>query len=646
MRSAYLPHLDGLRAIAVMLVVVYHAGFGFVPGGFIGVDVFFVLSGFLITGQLAKAIDGGDFSFSQFYLRRLRRLAPAYLVVAVASMVAAVFVLLPQDLIYHAKLTLMALLSVSNFYLANTTGGYFAAATEEIPLLHTWSLAVEEQYYLLWPVMLLLLFRVRGAAWRLPLLLGLFALSLAFSIGYTPVDHERAYYLLPTRFHELLLGGLLAMYGQALPRLRAGASELLAVAGLALILGPSLLLTAESPFPSWRALLPCVGTALLVQYGQAAPMTARLLTWRPMVGIGLISYSLYLWHWPIFAYVRYATGELTTGMGVIGVVLAVVASALTWRYVEQPFRFRWRFSPRRSALLLYVGPALVLGAVLALFQAGDGFIGRFGSDARQAVEAMESVPGRYVLNCKPGGDAHCGDILLAGDSHAEHFGDFLSVLAADAGLSLHVRKRPGCPALLDVAPTYIRADVEERDDKCPDFTRTTFAQAHRFNYVVLAGFWSNPVIKDDRYFYGDDVSMALTGENTRRAMTRGFRRTVAAIVAAGATPVIIKDNPTTPKGFYNCPRRRLLPFYDEPCDFPRAEHETRQQFVNSLIDELAAEVPQLVVIDPSALICTASRCRLELEGVPIYRDDDHLNRHGSELLGRLYIEQLGNPLGK
>lgn len=646
MRSAYLPHLDGLRAIAVSLVVIYHAGFGLVPGGFIGVDVFFVLSGFLITGQLAKALDAGEFSFKQFYLRRLRRLAPAYLVVAAASMVAAVFVLLPQDLIYHAKLTLMALLSVSNFYLANTTGGYFAAATEEIPLLHTWSLAVEEQYYLLWPVMLLLLFRVRGDAWRLPALVGLFALSLGFSIWYTPVDHERAYYLLPTRFHELLLGGLLAIYGHALPRFKAHGSELISVLGLALILGPSLVLTAESPFPSWRALLPCLGTALLVQYGQTARFTSALLTWRPMVGIGLISYSLYLWHWPIFAYVRYATGELSTLMGALGVVLAVVASALTWRFVEQPFRFRWRFSPRRSAVLLYLGPAAVLGAVLAVFQAGDGFIGRFGEDARQAVEAMESVPGRYVLDCKPGGSDRCGDVLLAGDSHAEHFGDFMNVLANDAGMTLHVRKRPGCPPLIDVAPTYIRANVLESDEKCPAFTRATYAEAHRFRYVVLAGFWSNPVIKDDRYFYGDDVSMALTGDNTRRAITRGFRRTVAAILDAGAIPVIIKDNPTTPKGFYNCPRRRLLPFYKEPCEFPLAEHEARQAFVNGVIDELAREITALVVLDPSALICTDGRCQLELSGVPIYRDDDHLNRHGSELLGRLYIEQLGNPLRK
>lgn len=643
MKVGYLPHLDGLRAIAVGLVVLHHAGITWISGGFIGVDVFFVLSGYLITGQIVKNLAEERFSFKDFYQRRLRRLAPAYLAVALVSLMAAYFILLPQDFIYHCKVAALAFLSLSNFYLANTTSGYFAAAVEEIPLLHTWSLAVEEQYYLVWPVMLIALSRIRSVRMKAVALLGLFALSVWFSVWYTPVNAERAYYLLPTRFHELLAGGLLAFYGASLPRLKIWQQELVSLAGLAMIIVPALVYSSDTLFPSWRALIPCLGTVMLVYAGQHAPLTGRFLTLKPMIGLGLISYSLYLWHWPIFSFTQYATGSLDLVKGLAGIALAVLLSWLTWEFIEQPFRFKWRLNAKQLLRYLYLAPAAFLLAALAIVRVGDGFIGRFGDDAVRAVEAMDSEPGKHRVDCPADASLPCADILLAGDSHAEHFGDFMSVLSADAGLTLQVNMRAGCPALWEIIPTYIKNGRPDTDYKCVDRSHDLYAQMHRYKYVVLAGYWSIADLKPDRYFLSGPNNPDFSPAVTRKVMARAFHDSIRRIVKAGSVPVLIRDNPTVPDELFNCSRRKLLPFHDEPCEFPREEMDETYAYANELIDELEAMHPQIVIIDPNEIICAEGVCRTELDGVPIYRDDDHLNRIGSETLGEIYLRELGNP---
>ena len=197
----YLPHIDGLRAIAILLVVAYHAGFSIFSGGFIGVDVFFVISGFLITSQISKHIAAEKFSFKEFYLRRLRRLAPAYLIVSATSLIVGLVILLPGDLIYHTKVMGLSFLSLSNIYLSNTTNGYFDNQAEEIPFLHTWSLSVEEQFYILWPILLLLSFRLFNKSFNKTLLLCLFFCSLALSYWLSKEDPDGSYYMLLPRFY-------------------------------------------------------------------------------------------------------------------------------------------------------------------------------------------------------------------------------------------------------------------------------------------------------------------------------------------------------------------------------------------------------------------------------------------------------------
>lgn len=433
------------------------------------------------------------------------------------------------------------------------------------------------------------------------------------------------------------------LYGAHLPRLKSWSQECLSITGLTMIAAPAFIYSSEVLFPSWRALIPCLGTALLIYAGQHAPVTGRLLTLKPMVGMGLISYSLYLWHWPIFAFLHYATGHLDPTKAISGIALAILLSWLTWKYIEQPFRFKWRFNRKQSLYFLYLTPATALLLTLAVLRVGDGFIGRFGDDAVRAVQAMDSTPGRYRIQCPEDQNLPCADILLAGDSHAEHFGDFINVLSTDAGLTLNVDMRAGCPALWEIIPTYIRKEKPDTDHECINRSKSLYKQLHRYKYVALAGYWSIPDLKPDRYFFSDLSNPELSNQTTRKVLERAFSDSIRQIILAGSIPVIIKDNPTVPDQLFNCSRRKLLPFYNEPCEFSRAIVDSQQSFINTLIDRFAETHPSLLVIDPNKIICASGTCSTELEGMPIYRDDDHLNQMGSQILGALYIAKVGNP---
>ncbi len=646
MQQRYLAHLDGLRAIAVGLVVVYHAGLGVFGAGFIGVDVFFVLSGFLITGQLVQNIQQGKFSFAQFYMRRIRRLAPAMVVVLFTTLLAGAFILLPEDLIYLSRLAGLTVLSLSNFYLANTTGGYFEVATDEIALLHTWSLAVEEQYYLIWPVLLLLFFRSGARFWRPGLLASIFLGSLAFSVWYTQADPMRSYYLLPARFHELFLGAMLAIAFQAnkMPAPSRIVRELLSWMGLVLIVVPAVIWDSNIAFPGYLAAIPCLGTALLIYAGDGTSSVNWLLTRRVMLWLGMLSYSLYLWHWPIFSFTTYATGEIQTSHALVGIAAAVLLSHLTWKFVEQPFRFRWTFPPGKTAARLFGIPVLVFGVATVAIDEGDGFINRFDDATISKIHALESEPGKFPTTCNVDKDGLCSDILLLGDSHAQHFGDFIGILAKDAGLAYNVKWRPGCPGYTGLKPLNFKADHVEVDEECPEVNAAALADAGKYRAIVLAGYWSLTDIKGDRYFFVTDENPEPSEDNSNQNIADGLRKTIATIVDAGAKPILIYDNPQVEKRDFKCSRMNLLPFHDAVCSFPREHTVSQQAHKRELFARLAKEFPELGFIDPNAVLCDEESCYTELEDVPLYRDDDHLNQAGSQWLANKMLSQGENPL--
>ena len=331
----YRPDIDGLRAYAVLAVLFFHVGFDGFSGGYVGVDIFFVISGFLITRLIRDDIAAGTFRFSNFYIRRVRRLFPALFVVLVLTFLSSYALLSPYHLKNFSGSFITAVFSVSNFYFWSESG-YFALDVQFVPLLHTWSLSVEEQFYLIWPATLFWLLTRRGERWALGALLiggGLSLLLAQYLIKYQSL----IFYMLPFRIFEFAIGGLLVWLTAYQPK-RTLFLELLALLGFALIAYPIVTYTEETIFPGISAFIPCFGAALLIYAGQA-PYLGRLLNNRLMVGIGLVSYSLYLVHWPVFVFYQYQTIDDLSVLDQSAVILmSLLLAVIIYRWVEQPFR--------------------------------------------------------------------------------------------------------------------------------------------------------------------------------------------------------------------------------------------------------------------------------------------------------------------
>ncbi|NDW03283.1 acyltransferase family protein [Jiella pacifica] len=362
----YRPEIDGLRAVAVLPVIFFHAGVGLFAGGYVGVDVFFVISGFLITTILLDELQEGRFSLLGFWERRIRRILPALFTVVAASSIAAVMLMNPAELQRYSKSVLSVATFWSNIHFWDESG-YFDTTAELKPLLHTWSLAVEEQYYILFPPFLAIIWAF-CRRWLLPILIILFVVSLAVSQWTVDAHPAFAFFWLPARSFELGVGVFVALYFQR--RDAPGTlvvRECLSIAGLGLILASILLFDDETPFPGLYALVPTVGTGLVILTATSGTRVHRLLSARPLVGIGLISYSAYLWHQPLFAYARIATkGEASTWTIAALTIPCLCLAALSWRFVEKPFRRRADIGRSR----LFKAAAVMTAALVAISVGG------------------------------------------------------------------------------------------------------------------------------------------------------------------------------------------------------------------------------------------------------------------------------------
>lgn len=443
----YRPDIDGLRAVAVLAVVLFHAEAGLL-GGYVGVDIFFVISGYLITSIVARQIDRGNFSLKDFWLRRIKRIAPALIaVVAVTLAIAATF-MLPRDFEKLAKSAVAQTVGVSNFYFWQDTG-YFSGAAETKPLLHTWSLAVEEQFYILLPLVLVYMSRLRRRR-TVGVLATAAAASLAWSIFEVNAAPSTAFFLLPSRAWELLAGSLLA-YAPALStqnRLEAGKThtrfvpEFLALSGLSLILASVVLYTPDTVFPGPHAIAPVLGTCLVIYAGIGqTTLASRLLSWSPLVRIGLISYSLYLWHWPLFAFARYWFHPLPAWLSLSVVAASFALAVLSYHFIETPFRrnsFGWSTGPIcRGAVALQ----LTIAAVAITIDQRDGFPARMSDELHAmsdgngwANTTHEDIAAGHLVPLGIAEQSTTPDFILWGDSHAGSLVGMFDESARAAGL--------------------------------------------------------------------------------------------------------------------------------------------------------------------------------------------------------------------
>ena len=363
----YRPEIDGLRAFAIIPVILYHAGFQLFGGGYVGVDVFFVISGYLITSIIVAELEKGPFSLVHFYERRARRILPALFATLFISLPFAWYWLLPDAMVSFSESLIAVSIFVSNIYFWQTSG-YFEAAAELKPLIHTWSLAVEEQYYVLFPLFLILSWKL-GKRWIVGLLIIVFVVSLACAQWLSIKRPSFAFFLLPTRGWELLIGAFVAFYysNHNIKKHNHRIEQLGSLLGLSLITYAVFAYSNQTPFPSVYTLVPTLGAALIIIFARSGTLVGKLLSSKPFVGIGLISYGAYLWHQPMFAFARQRVLGQPSMHLILGLaVLSFAFAYMSWKYIERPFRNKHRISQKN---------VFVYGAICSALFVGLGFAG-------------------------------------------------------------------------------------------------------------------------------------------------------------------------------------------------------------------------------------------------------------------------------
>jgi peptidoglycan/LPS O-acetylase OafA/YrhL len=423
----YRAEIDGLRAVAVIPVILFHAGFHAFSGGFVGVDIFFVISGYLITTIILSDLEAGKFSLARFYERRARRILPALFIVMALCAIPSYLTMLPDELKSFGQ-SVVASTAMANNVLLTITSGYWELDSEFKPLLHTWSLGVEEQYYVMFPLLLMLAWRI-GRRWLLPTLAILLVLSIGLAQWASQHYPTANFFLLPTRGWEILIGAFVSFHLHGAPdaRLPVVAREALSFLGLGLIVYGIFAFDALTPFPSFYTLVPTVGTALIILFASGETAVGRLLSIKAVVGVGLISYSVYLLHQPLIAYARLMSTE-QPGPVLLSVLIFVtlVGGYLMWRFVETPTRNRQRISLRLLATSLAISACALFGFGMVLHRT-EGFAASFYGKTKYGQAAVwTGYNDRNLLLAKPAFSPDSGlKVLIVGNSYARDFANML-----------------------------------------------------------------------------------------------------------------------------------------------------------------------------------------------------------------------------
>ncbi len=633
MSLSYRPDIDGLRAIAVLAVVLYHYGTGGLSGGFVGVDVFFVISGFLITGIIHKEMQRGDFTLAKFYERRARRIFPALFAVLLATLVASWWMLLPSDLVFLGKASVATVLFVSNV-LYKLSSGYFDSSSEFNPLLHTWSLGVEEQFYIGLPLLLLLVARfwARGLGEVLAVCA---LLSFVACVVVQPMAANAVFFLSPFRTWELLLGSLLGI--GAIPAIKHKASrEVIAVVALAALLGAIAFMREGIDFPGWEAAIPVMATALLLHVGSSGgSRVSTALAWKPLVFIGLISYSLYLWHWPLLVLAKYrmAMEPLSPEASGVLLVAALLLAVASYYLIERPFRKTQgsaaHASPTR-AFAVSAAAALVLCVGGVSFAREKGFPQRVpvhvaALDADRApVIPYKECEGKPVsmdrAACRIGATGRSGVTLIWGDSWALAWASAMDEVLKREGRPGVLAVRSACAPLPGVnnrrSPTCIERNAQVLE----------WIKQNRPERIYLIAAWSAWTDADGGYPLED--ASGLQGND--RIFAAAYPRTLQAIRPYVKDIVVLGPTPGAPDVL---PYRMALAEWNGSAPPPPVTRLEAEDEAYGFWKVARRPVAGERVIDPAPWFCDQVTCRYSSDtGELLYRDGHHLNVAGAKFV--------------
>ncbi len=611
----YRPDIDGLRAIAAGIVVLYHAFPTLFPGGFVGVDVFFVISGYLITGILLRDIRAGGLRIATFYRRRVRRIFPALTVVLVACLAFGEFALYQDEYEQLGKHALAAATFVSNVVFWREAG-YFDTAAELKPLLHLWSLGVEEQFYIVWPLLLAVLIR-----WRISVVHGAIAVTLAsFAVGLMLVSsHQVAAFFLPFgRAWELTLGGLLACAAatpnvqermNAYPRLQRAAGW----AGLALIAAAVAVLDGRSRFPGAWALLPVLGACCIIWASERSGANRVILASRPFVFVGLISYPLYLWHWPLLSFLRILEDD-TQPARVGAVAASLLLAWLTYRYVELPVRRGLGpvFLPRRTVPALCTALAACGAVGLA---ANRDFLVPISAGHAHVTAAVEAAHDWSYQGDRVIAGREPGSVLFFGDSHMQQYFPRIESLAKRGviGKSVVFKTEGGCVPL---------PGIERSSQPCLAFVEEGFRLAARADTVVIAASWAGLPEKTDYYWAKDGRPFDARSGDLDAAL-KGFGERLAALKRAGKRVIVVTSSPRGPEfDPKHMVLRDRLQFEWRPA---RVERASLVEVTRAVDERLRAAVlaAGAEIVDPLEYLCAAT-CANVVDGKPVFMDTSHI----------------------
>lgn len=680
MSIGYRKEIDGLRAIAVLPVILFHAGFQWFSGGYIGVDIFFVISGFLITSILLDEHQHQTFSLAAFYERRARRILPALVLVLACCLPFAYAVLSPIDLRAFAKSLLGA-----NVFLANVVSyqqtDYFDAASEIKPLLHLWSLSIEEQYYLVLPLLLAFLVK-RGAKSVFGMLLVLSVASLFYSEQVLYANERAAFFFTHSRAWELLIGSLSAAlvhynHLSLQPSSHARtvvARQLLSALGFAMVALPIFFYSKDTPFPGLSATVPAVGTALILLFALENTWVQRLLSLKPLVGVGLISYSAYLWHQPVLAFVRYRSLESLSTLTLLGLVLLVMLMAyLSWRFVERPFRDKQTFS-RRQIWVFAITTTLVFSALSVYVYKRNGLPSRFDgkySEAFYPHEFKEDGFCRFkplfgsdtLQGCEFGAPNGKRTVFLVGDSHASALLGGLHESFKKLGWRgvrvQFLKCSHQVPGMISATVNKERIAIAER---CIDSLKglSEIIRQHG-DSIVLSIRWTaklSPIPNEVEEFYFDNKEggveykpnisnyalnekgeWSIDGQSKKKAihsLLTELTRTGKPLVVLYPVPEVGWDVPR-----FNFATYSATGSVQSEISTSHLVFKQRNHFINQTLDSFSA--PNLWRVKPELFFCDTyipDRCIAQKDWIPFYYDTNHLSTAGAKPLTSEIVKLL------